>query len=115
MNCEDPMEAHNDSFLWEPLLKQAEANLETARAMHLQTQRMMSKESAVDMEPDRLEAWYIADRDSEAGADIAGQIVCKGVAPAIGKHTAGSKRRIPPSLSCPLQARLRENQGRPNV
>ena len=66
---------HSDRWLWEALLKQAEANLETARAMRLQTQLMLSKESAVDMEPDRLEAWFVADCDAEAGAVIAEQIV----------------------------------------
>ena len=66
---------HSDRWLWEALLKQAEANLETARAMRLQTQLKLSKESAVDMEPDRLEAWFVADCDAEAGAVIAEQIV----------------------------------------
>ena len=62
-------------LLWEALLKQAGANLETARSMHLQTQHMLCKESLVDMEPDRLEAWYVAACDAEVGAGIARQIV----------------------------------------
>ena len=80
---------NKDRLLWEALLKQAEANLEIARAKHLQTQHMMSKGSAVIMEPDRLEPWYAADRDAKAGTEIAGQIVRKGVAPPIGKYAVG--------------------------
>jgi hypothetical protein len=71
-----------DRTIWDALLKQAEANLKqaeanlaTSSAIHFQTQRMVSKEGAADMEPDRLESWYFADSDAEAGASIAGQIV----------------------------------------
>ena len=67
---------------WEALLKQAgaqlahaRANEEASHAMHLQTQRMLCKESAVDMEPDRLEAWYIVAGDAESGTGIAKQII----------------------------------------
>ena len=66
---------HADRLFWETLLKQAEANLETARAMHLHTQHRMCKESVVEMQLDRLEAWLAADCDAEAGAVIAEQIV----------------------------------------
>ena len=72
----------DDRTIWDALLKQteanlkqAEANLATSSAIHFQTQRMVSKEGAADMEPDRLESWYFADSDAEAGASIAGQIV----------------------------------------
>ena len=61
--------------LWEALLKQAQANLETAHAIRLQVQRELSKESAAVMEPDRLESWFVAECDAEAGAVIAEQIV----------------------------------------
>ena len=89
---------HNDRLLWGALLKQAETNLETARATHLQIQHMMCKESAIDMEPDRLEAWYVTDRDAEAGADIGRQIVHKGFAPPISKYADGSEQRAPSVL-----------------
>ena len=69
------MGEHDDRLLWEALLKQAEANLETARAIHLHTQHRLCQGGVVDMEPDRLEAWFAADCDAEAGADIAEQIV----------------------------------------
>ena len=67
--------------LWDVLLKQAQANLaqaraneETSRAMHLLTQRMPSQ-GAIVMVPDRLESWYAAECDAEAGVSIAGKIV----------------------------------------
>ena len=65
----------SDRWLWEALLKQAQANLETAHAIRLQSQLKLSMEGAVDMELDRLEAWFAADCDAEAGAVIAEQIV----------------------------------------
>ena len=65
----------SDGWPWEALLKQAQANLETAHAIRLQIQLKLSKESAADMEPDRLEAWFVAEGDAEAGAVIAEQIV----------------------------------------
>ena len=46
----------SDGWPWEALLKQAQANLETAHAIRLQIQLKFSKESAADTEPDRLEA-----------------------------------------------------------
>ena len=60
--------------IWEALLRQAEANLETARTLHLHTQHWLCQES-VEVEPDRLEAWYAANGDAEAGTVIAKQIV----------------------------------------
>ena len=71
----DPIGDQSDGRLWEALLKQAQANLETAHAIRLQVQRKLSKESAAVMEPDRLESWYVAQCDAEAGAVIAEQIV----------------------------------------
>ena len=65
----------SDRWLWEALLKQAQANLETAHAIRLQSQLKLSVKGAVDMKLDRLEAWFAADCDAEAGAVIAGQIV----------------------------------------
>jgi len=65
----------SDRWLWEALLKQAQANLETAHAIRLQSQLKLSVKGAVDMDLDRLEAWFAADCDAEAGAVIAGQIV----------------------------------------
>ena len=65
----------SDRWLWEALLKQAQAHLETAHAIRLQSQLKLSMEGAVDMELDRLEAWFAADCDAEAGAVIAEQIV----------------------------------------
>jgi len=72
----------DDRTIWDALLKQAEANLKqaeanlaTSSAIHFQTQRMVSKEGAADMELDRLESWYFADSDAEARASTAGQIV----------------------------------------
>ena len=49
--------------------------METARTLHLHTQRRLCLESVVNVEPDRLEAWFVADGDAEAGAVIAEQIV----------------------------------------
>ena len=46
---------------------------------------------------DRLEAWYVAVRDAEAGAEIASQIVQEAVTPSIDKYAVGSKRRVSPS------------------
>ena len=76
------MGEHADRWIWEALLRQAEANLrqteanlETARTLHLHTQRRLCQESVVNVEPDRLEAWFVADGDAEAGAVIAEQIV----------------------------------------
>ena len=71
----DPMGDQSDGRLWEALLKQAQANLETAHAIRLQVQRKLSKESAAAMDPDRLESWFVAECDAEAGAVIAEQIV----------------------------------------
>ena len=71
----DPRGDQSDGWPWEALLKQAQANLETAHAIRLQIQLKLSKESAADMEPDRLEAWFVAEGDAEAGAVIAEQIV----------------------------------------
>ena len=56
----------SDRWIWGDLLRQAEANLETARAMRFQTQLKLSKESAEDMESGRLEAWFAVDCDAEA-------------------------------------------------
>jgi hypothetical protein len=109
------MGEHDDRLLWEALLKQAEANLETARAMHLHTQHRLCQGGVVDMEPDRLEAWFAADCDAEAGAVIAEQIVqqAKGFwqddqqtvgstaalgnagGKHVGKQVVGTKRRVP--------------------
>ena len=68
------------SVLWNSLLKQAQANweqsranAETSRAMHLLIQRMPSM-GAIDVVPDRLESWYAAKSDAEAGITIAEQI-----------------------------------------
>ena len=76
------MGEHADRWILEGLLRrteanlrQTEANLETARTLHLHTQRRLCQESVVDVEPDRLEAWFVADGDAEAGAVIAEQIV----------------------------------------
>ena len=83
------MGEHADKWIWEALLrqaeanlrqtdanqKQAEANLETARTLHLHTQHWLCQESVVEVEPDRLEAWFVADGDAKAGAVIAKQIV----------------------------------------
>ena len=71
----DTMGDQSDGWPWEALLKQAQANLETAHAIRLQIQLKLSKESAADREPDRLEAWIVADCDAEAGAVIGEQIV----------------------------------------
>ena len=83
------MGEHADKWIWEALLRQAEANLrqteanlrqseanlETARTLHLHTQRWLCQESVVNVEPDRLEAWFVADGDAKVGAVIAKQIV----------------------------------------
>ena len=71
----DPMGDQSDGRLWEALVKQAQANLETAHALRLQVQRKLSKESAAVMEPDRLESWFFAECNAEAGSAIAEQIV----------------------------------------
>ena len=83
------MGEHADKWIWETLLvqavanlrqtqaflRQSEANLETARTLHLHTQHKLCQESVVNVEPDRLEAWFVADDDAEAGTVIAEQIV----------------------------------------
>ena len=86
----------DDKTLWEALLRQAEANLRQAEAnvrqgkanvrqaeanegtsstIKLLTQRMLCKEEAAALEPDRLDAWYVADGDAETVTSLAGQIV----------------------------------------
>ena len=42
---------------------------------HAACQHKLCKKSAVDMEPDRFEAWYVAGDDAEAGAVVAEEIV----------------------------------------
>ena len=83
------MGEHVDKWIWEALLRQAEANLrqteanlrqseanlETARTLHLLTQHKLCQESVVEVELDRLEAWFVAEGDAETGAVIAKQIV----------------------------------------
>ena len=49
--------------------------METARTLHLHTQHWLCQKSVVDVEPDRLEAWFAVDGDAEAGAVIAEQVV----------------------------------------
>ena len=75
------------SVLWNSLLKQAQANFEasranlaqaraneeSSRAIHLLAQRMPSM-GAIEVVPDRLESWYAAKTDAEAGITIAEQI-----------------------------------------
>ena len=82
------MGEHGDRMLWEALLLQARANLtqaeanlsqaraneETSHVLHNQTQCMVCREDAVDLEPDRLESRYAAKCDAEAGAAIAVQV-----------------------------------------
>ena len=74
-------------MLWNSLLKlaqanweqsraigeQSRANAEASRAMHLLIQRMPSK-GAIDVVPDKLESWYAAECDAEAGIIIAEQV-----------------------------------------
>ena len=54
-------------------LAQARANEESSRAIHLLAQRMPSM-GAIEVVPDRLESWYAAKTDAEAGITIAEQI-----------------------------------------
>ena len=75
------MEDPDDKMIWDALLRQAEANLRQAEAnegtsstIKLLTQRMLRKENAAALEPDRLEAWYAANGDAEAITSLAGQI-----------------------------------------
>ena len=70
----------DDRVLWATLLKLADANLsqartnkEASRGMHFLIQCMISRGYAIDMIPDRLESWYAAESDAEAGVSIAGK------------------------------------------
>ena len=72
------MSEYGDRMLWGALLSQAKANLsqacaneEFSRALHTRTQCMACRESVYELEPDRIESWYAADSDAEAGASIA--------------------------------------------
>ena len=86
--------------LWDALLNHAQANLaqaraneETSRAMHLLTQRMPNQ-GVIEMVPDRLESWYAAECDAEAGVSIAEKIVkqAEGVLdPGTGEEQRGSR------------------------
>ena len=103
------------NVLWNSLLKQAQANweqsranAETSRAMHLLIQRMPSM-GAIDVVPDRLESWYAAKSDAEAGITIAEQIAKQAeglLDPGMGegqgeisstftKTAVGTKKRVP--------------------
>ena len=89
---------------WSSLLKQAQANLaqaraneETSRAMHLLTQRMPSK-GAMEVLPDRLESWYAAECDAEAGVTIAGKII-KRAEGSLEPGTGGGQGQIPTSIT----------------
>ena len=70
-----PMGGQHDRLLWEVLLKQVEANLETTRAMHVLAQRRICKESAMVL--DRI--LYVDTRSAEAGADVGMQGEERGV------------------------------------
>ena len=59
---------------WNALAKQAEANLAMSKAILSQSQRMVSNECVAALEPDRLESWYVADRDAANVAKFAGDI-----------------------------------------
>ena len=63
----------NDSEASRANLAQARANEESSRAIHLLAQRMPSM-GAIEVVPDRLEAWYAAECDAEDGVTIAGAI-----------------------------------------
>ena len=130
------MEDPDDKTIWEALPRQAEANLRQAEAnvrqgeanvrqaganegtsstVKLLTQRMLCKEEAAALEPDRLDAWYAADGDAETVTSLAGQIVQQAVScwqEAVGgrdvqrnspplihklveKQAVGTKRRVP--------------------
>ena len=119
------MEDFDDKMIWDALLRQAEANLRQAEAnegtsstIRLLTQRMLCKENAAALEPDRLEAWYAANGDAEAITSLAGQIaqhadsswqgtvggreVQLNSSPLfdkqVSKHVVGTKRRVPSVL-----------------
>ena len=99
------------SMLWKSFLKhvqtnwaqaqanmaQARANEETSRAFHLLTQRMPSK-GAMEVLPDRLESWYAAECDAEAGVTIAGKMI-KRAEGLLYPGTGQGKRRIPSSVT----------------
>ena len=123
------MEDPDDKTIWEALLRQADANLRlsesilekavanegTSSTIKLLTQRMLCKEEAAALEPDRLDAWYAADGDAETVTSLAGQIVQQAVScwqeavggrdvqrsspplihKLVGKHVVGTKRRVP--------------------
>ena len=110
------------SVLWNSLLKlaqanweqsrangeQSRANAEASRAMHLLIQRMPSK-GAIDVAPDKLESWYAAECDAEAGIIIAEQVAKQaeglldpGTGEGLGeisssftKTAVGTKKRVP--------------------
>ena len=87
------MEDPEDKTIWDALLRQAGANLRQAEAnlrqaeanegtsstIKLLTQRMLCKEEAAALEPDRLDAWYAASGDAETVTSLAGQIVQQAV------------------------------------
>ena len=120
------MEDPDDKMIWDALLRQAEANLRlsesilrqavanegTSSTIKLLTQRMLCKEEAAAVEPDRLDAWYAADGDAETVTSLAGQIVQQAVScwqeavdvqhsspplihKLVGKQVVGTKRRVP--------------------
>ena len=64
-----------DRAVWEVLLHQAKANLATADAILLRTQREVCAQNTTAMEPERREQWYCADEDAHDVANIAGQVV----------------------------------------
>ena len=119
------MEDPDDKMIWDALLRQAEANLRQAEAnegtsstIKLLTQRMLCKENAAALEPDRLEAWYAANGDAEAITSLAGQIALQADSSwqgtiggrevqlnnppvfdnQVDKHVVGTKRRVPSVL-----------------
>ena len=126
------MEDPDDKMIWDGLhgqaeanLRQAEANLRqpgandgTSSAIKLLTQRLLCKESAPALEPDRLEAWFAANGDAEAITSFAGQIAQQAdsnwlgtvggregrpnnpplVDMQAGKHVMGTKSRAPSVL-----------------
>jgi hypothetical protein len=123
------MEDFDDKMIWDALLRQAEANLRLSESILRQavanegtsstirqlTQRMLCKENAAALEPDRLDAWYAADGDAETVTSLAGQIVQQAgscwpeavggrdvqhsspplIHKLVGKQVVGTKRRVP--------------------
>ena len=100
----------DERAVWEVLLKQAGANLAISNAILAHTQRVICAETADDMEPDRLDAWYCADGDAKAVASIAGQIV-KTASPPTANSGIGTKRVTPPDDAPPVTPKSRRNVG----